>query len=297
MKIVVTGSVGHISKPLVAELLSKGHQVKVISSNADRKPVIEQIGASAAIGSVRDKLFLENAFANAEAVYTMVPPVSYFEADLDVIKQFSEVAIAYKEALTKTGVKQVVNLSSWGAHRDNGTGGIVGTYYYERIMNELTSDVTLVHIRPTSFYYNLLNYIPAIKHSGRIASNHGGDDRCVFVAPSDIASAIVDELENKTERRGVSYVASDEMTCNQAARILGEAIGKPDLQWVLIPEQEAQKNLERAGMPSSSVKLLIELQSAHHRGLTAEDYLLHKPALGKVKLIDFAKEFAAAYLR
>jgi hypothetical protein len=32
-----------------------------------------------------------------------------------------------------------------------------------------------------------------------------------------------------------------------------------------------------------------------HSGILFNDYYLHKPVLGKVKLKDFAKEFAAAF--
>jgi hypothetical protein len=41
--------------------------------------------------------------------------------------------------------------------------------------------------------------------------------------------------------------------------------------------------------------LLVELGAATHEGLLRRDYEYHKPALGKVKLQDFAKEFAEAY--
>ena len=37
MKIVVTGSLGHIGKPLTEELVQKGHSVTVISSKAEKQ--------------------------------------------------------------------------------------------------------------------------------------------------------------------------------------------------------------------------------------------------------------------
>jgi uncharacterized protein YbjT (DUF2867 family) len=296
MKIVLTGSLGHISKPLAESLIEKGHTVTVISSTGERQNAIEAMGAIAAIGSVHDADFLTGVFTAADAIYTMVPPVSYMQPDLDPIDHFSKIGLSYKQAILASGVKQVVNLSSWGAHRDNGTGGIVGTYYLEKIMNELPADISLTHIRPASFYYNLFSFIPSIKFTGRIAANYGGDDRTVLVAPSDIAVAVAEELENYSLRRDIRYVASDELTCNEVAGILGEAIGKPDLQWVLIPGEEVQQNLERAGLPARSAELLVELQDGHHRGIIAEDYWQHRPqVLGKVKTVDFAKEFAILY--
>ena len=62
MKIIITGSLGHISKPLAKELVHKGHEVTVISSNLDKQRDIEAIGATAAIGSVEDVSFLVKTF-------------------------------------------------------------------------------------------------------------------------------------------------------------------------------------------------------------------------------------------
>jgi uncharacterized protein YbjT (DUF2867 family) len=296
MKIILIGSLGHIGKLLTEALIEKGHTVTVISSTIERETEIEQMGAIAAVGSVHDANFLTEVFTGADAIYTMVPPVSYMQPDLDPVDHFSKIGTGYKKAILASGVKQVVNLSSWGAHRDNGTGGIAGTYYLEKILNELPVDISITHMRPASFYYNLFGFIPSIKYTGRIAANYGGDDRTVLVAPSDIALAVAEELEDISLRRKIRYVASDELTCSEVASILGKAIGMPDLQWVLIPGEEVQQILEQAGLPARSAELLVELQEGHHRGIIAEDYWQHRPeVLGKVKTADFAKEFAALY--
>ena len=294
MKIIITGSLGHISKPLAEELVQRGHAITVISSNPDRQRAIEAIGATAAIGSVKDTGFLAATFSGADAVYTMVPPVSYF--NLDPIAEFRSAGNSYAAAIRQAGVKRVVNLSSWGAHRDNGNGGIAGAYHLEQILNALPDEVSITHIRPTSFYYNLYSFIPAIKATGNITANYGGNDRTVLVAPSDIAAVVAEELQTWAEGRKVRYVASDELTCNEVAKILGEAIGKPDLQWIVIPAEQMQSRLEAAGIPPHMAANLVELQAGHHRGIIAEDYYRNRPAaLGKVKTIDFAKEFALAF--
>lgn len=52
MKIIVTGSLGHISKPLTQALVKNGHAVTVISRKAEKQKDIESLGAKAAIGSI-----------------------------------------------------------------------------------------------------------------------------------------------------------------------------------------------------------------------------------------------------
>jgi uncharacterized protein YbjT (DUF2867 family) len=66
MKIVITGSLGNISKPLTEELVQKGHSVTVISSNVEKKEKITAMGAYAAIGTIQDADFLTKTFTGAD---------------------------------------------------------------------------------------------------------------------------------------------------------------------------------------------------------------------------------------
>ncbi|MGA7721630.1 MAG: hypothetical protein WCA84_10675 [Ignavibacteriaceae bacterium] len=43
MKIIVTGSLGHISHPSTKELVQKGHSVTVISSKHEQKTVFRRV--------------------------------------------------------------------------------------------------------------------------------------------------------------------------------------------------------------------------------------------------------------
>ena len=140
-----------------------------------------------------------------------------------------------------------------------------------------------------------MSFIPAIKSMGMIASNYGGDDVKPWVSPIDIAAAIAREIVQPLQGRKVLYVASEEISCNENARILGEAIGKPDLKWIIITSEQLRDGLEKAGVPKFIAAGLVEMNAAIHSGLLYEDYSRNRPALGKVKVSDWAKEFAAAY--
>jgi uncharacterized protein YbjT (DUF2867 family) len=86
MKIILTGSLGNISKPLTVELAGKGHEVTVISSKPEKQTSIELLGAKAAIGSIEDVDFLTATFTGADAVYCMLPPFDYFDPNLDIMQ-------------------------------------------------------------------------------------------------------------------------------------------------------------------------------------------------------------------
>lgn len=293
MKIVVTGTLGNIGKPLTQELILKGHQVIGINHIIEKQGEIEALGATAAIGSIEDVAFLASAFAGADVVYTMVPP-NYF-AEPDIREYYRNIGNNYVQAIKQSNLKRVINLSSYGAHLNKNTGNILGAHFVESSLNELL-DVAITHIRPTYFYYNLLNLIPVIKSTGSIITNYGGEKKIEMVSPLDIASAIADEIESPTVHRRVKYVSSDERTGNEIAGILGEAIGKPDLKWIVISDQEALNGYINNGFPELLSKNLVEMFSSLQSGKLTEDYRLNKPAvLGKVKFTSFLNDFVAAY--
>jgi uncharacterized protein YbjT (DUF2867 family) len=295
MKIIVTGSLGHISKPLTEGLVQEGHEVTVISSNPERKQGIEALGATAAIGSVEDVSFLTEAFTGADAVYTMVPPGGFFDPDFDIMEHTRKIANNFAQAIQQSGVKRVVHLSSIGAHTDKGNGILAFHYIAEQTLDALPADVAITFLRPVGFYYNLYSFVDIIKTQGLIASNYGEDDKDPWVSPVDIAAVAAEEILKPFEGRNIRYIASEELTCNEVAGILGKAIGKPDLKWIIIPDEQLLNGMKASGMNPRIAEGLVEMNASRRNGILYEDYYRHRPTLGKVKMEDFAKEFAAVY--
>jgi uncharacterized protein YbjT (DUF2867 family) len=296
MKIIITGSLGNISKPLTKKLVQNGHNVTVISSNASRQKEIEDSGATAAIGSLEDLDFLTTTFAQADAVYTMVPPGNYFDPDLDLLAYYINLGKNYAAAIDASGVKRVVNLSTIGGNLKEGNGILAGAHLVEQILNELPSDVSITHVRPNSFYYNLFGFVEMIKSQGVISANYGGDNIIPWVSPIDIADAVAEELTTPFKGRKARSIASEDLSGNETAKILGEAIGKPDLKWVVISDQETLNGLVSIGMNTKIAAGLVEMYAALQSGFLAEDYYQNRPAeMGKIKMKDFAKDFAIAF--
>lgn len=285
MKIIVTGSLGNISKPLTVSLVAKGHDVTVISSDAAKAAAITRLGARPAIGSLEDGAFLVQTFAGADAVYCMIP---FSMTEPDLFGYFARIANNYVQAITANHIKRVINLSGWAAE-------VIKDHNAEDFFNQL-SGVAVTHLRPGSFHSNFYGFIGMIKTYGMIMSNYGGDDMIAFVAPEDIADVVVEELETSAAAGiKIRYVASDELTCNEAAHIIGTAIGKPDLQWPALPSEQVQEGMEMMGMPKELAAMLVAMQAAQHTGEVQKKYFENRPVLGKRKLKDFAPLFAAAY--
>jgi len=295
MKIIITGSLGNISKPLATELAQKGHQVTIITSDAGKQKEIEKLGAKAAIGSVEDAAFLTQSFTGADAVYCMIPRANYFDPNLDLDAFTRKIGNSYAEAIKNSGVKRVVFLSSVGAHLEKNSGIIQRYNEIESVLNKL-SDVAITFMRPTSFFYNLLAYIPVIKNHGFIAANYGADRLIPWVSPNDIAEAIADEITTPLDGKKIRYVGSEELTGHETTQIIGNAIGKPDLKWVLTTDQETLDGLVNVGIQPKIAAGLVEMYAGLYNGTLAEDYYQNRPAImGKTKLAEYAKEFAALY--
>lgn len=297
MKIVVTGSLGNISKPLTEMLIKKGHKVTVISSSNDRKAAIEALGAKAAVGTMEDVAFLTKTFTGADAVYVMATlgNASFFDPNVNVVEDMTQLGHNYKTAIEQSGVKKVIELSAIGAHKKSGSGNLVFHYNIENILKELPSDVSIKVMRPSGFFINLLRSVQTVKDKDVIISNYGGNNKEPWVSPIDIATVIADEMEKPFEGRTVRYIASDEVSPNEIAKVLGNAIGKPDLKWHAITDKEMLDGMIAIGMNQDSARGLVEMQAAQGNGTLYEDYNQNKPVLGNVKLADFAKDFALAF--
>lgn len=293
MKYVITGSIGHISRPIVQKLVAAGHRVSVITSNVSRASEIETLGATPLVGSVLDVAFLKKAFSGADAVYTMVPPTF---AATDWKKHITTVGQNYATAIQGSSVKYVVNLSSIGAHLKDGCGPVSGLFGVERALNELEG-VAVVHLRPGFFYYNFYANIGMIKHMGFIGGNYGAGTRLVMVHTNDIADTAADLLLNTSfSGKSVRYISSDEKTTDEIATILGKAIGKPDLKWVDFSDEQSTGGMIQAGLPEEIAKNYTEMGASMRSGAMSADYEKtgQRPS-GKISFAEFAREFAAAY--
>lgn len=292
MKITLTGSIGNITKPLAEILIAKGHEIKIISSNTNRAEEIKSLGAIPLIGSVSDIGFLKDAFTGADAIYTMVPPNFAAPKFRAYIKGIGE---NYAAAIKESGVKKVVNLSSVGADLPDGTGPIAGLHDVENIFATLNG-VDVKHLRAGYFYINFLANIDMVKHANILGSNFGADAKLVLVHPRNIAEVAAEVLESDFTGKTVQYVASDdESTPGGVAKILGTAVGKPELPWVEFSDEDALNGMVGAGLPEEIAKNYVEMGDAIRSNKLFVDYYKNRPTLGSIKLKDFAAEFAAAY--
>jgi uncharacterized protein YbjT (DUF2867 family) len=294
MKYVLTGGAGHITKPAAEKLLAEGHEVTIVSRSADNVKDLVAKGAKAAVGSVEDAAFINAAFSGADAVYLMIPP--NFAPEDGWRTYQNKVADVYVNAIKANNIKNVVMLSSVGAHMGNGSGPVDGLADLEKKLAPL-SEVNVKFLRPSYFFYNLMGMIGLIKGMNIMGGNYmDGKEKLVMVHTSDIADVLSEELLSLNfNGHSIRYIASDERTTDEIATVLSNAIGKPGTPWVSFTDEQAMGGMLQAGLPETLAQGYTDLGKALRTGEAQADYWKNKPALGKVKLEDFAKEFAAAF--
>lgn len=291
MKITLTGSLGHISKPLAQALIATGHDVTIISHSDKRTADIVALGATPAIGSIADESFLTQAFTGADAVYLMITAATN---EADVFEAGRKQAETYANAVKAAGVKQVVNLSSVGANLGPEVGVLHIYNIIEGVLTHALPNVNLTFLRPTGMFYNLFSNLTTIKQDHTIYTNSSLTKPNSWVAPVDIVPVAVAALTSPLAGVTSQYVASDEKSYTEVAALLGHALGF-EIKLVQISDDTMAQNLRASGAPASFTQQFVKMTAYERDNDFYADYRAHQPVLGPTKLTDFAKEFAQVY--
>ncbi|WP_125768493.1 SDR family oxidoreductase [Lapidilactobacillus wuchangensis] len=290
MKITLLGSLGHINRLVIPELVQAGAEVTVITTNAQRAAAIQAMGAQAAIGDMQDEQFLAATFAGQDVVYLMLAGHPGNDPYTSAVAQ----ANIWVRALRTTQVKNVVDLSSIGADAGEIAGSLHAYHLIEHELRQLP-DVNLAFVRPTGFYANLLANLPTIKQNQVIYSNQPATLPQKYVAPSDIAAIIVPLLLQTPTGITVKYAFSDTFTGEQFITKLQAALKMPHLKWIQISDAQYLQNLTNHGVPQEIATSLV--QTSRYQRQPEQlyaDLTARETVAGKVKLADFIQEYVAA---
>lgn len=289
MKIIITGSLGNVAKPLAQQLITEGHEITIVSSNENKKNEIEALGAKAAIGSITDLDFLVQTFEGADAAFLMTPPNM---GGINIVENTINAGRNYAEAIKQTGVKRIVMLSSIGVESPVDNGPIKGLHFIEKFYKDL-DNISVTFLRAGYFYINFFNDIPLIKNAGIIGANYPENAKVPLVHPTDIAKAAAEELDKNSEDKNVRYIVSDLRSASDVAKAFGRAIGKSELPWVEFKDEDSLKGMLQAGVPQEIAELYTEMGLGIRTGVVQKDFIEHGAYIyGEIKLEEFAKEFA-----
>jgi uncharacterized protein YbjT (DUF2867 family) len=290
---VITGATGNIGSKITTELLEKGKKVKAIVRDLNKAKSLQDKGAELAKGDLSDTNFLTNAIKGATAVFAMIPP-NYAASDFR--KYMNGIADSLVTAIKNSGVKNVIALSSVGAHLPENNGIVQGLYDFEQKLNQL-KDVNILVLRPGYFMENLFGSIPLIKNMGINGSGLKKDVPFALVATKDIAHKATEKfLSLDFKGTTVQYILGPkELTNAEITSILGKAISKPELPYVEFKYEDFTNALVQAGFSESNAKAMAGLQKSMNEGIFMPKGIRNAESTTPTSLEEFSKVFAQVY--
>ena len=288
---VVCGATGNIGSRIAEMLLAAGEPVRVIGRERVRLGPLAAKGAEPWPGDIGDYAFLEKAFSGARGAFILIPP----RYDAPDFREYQNgIGASLVAALEKARVPRIVALSSIGAHLTEGTGPILGLHDLETRMETLKK-AEVVCLRPAYFMENHLWSIPLIRNQGFNGSPIRADVPLPMVATEDIANATARLfIDGKFNGHVIRYLFGPrDLTMTEATRILGEAIGKPGLQYIQFSEEDARKAMAAAGMSGSVVEAMLEMQRGFNAGIVRPTRERSGESTTPTTLESFSKSFFA----
>jgi uncharacterized protein YbjT (DUF2867 family) len=261
---VILGAAGHTGKVVAETLLDSGQKVRVVGRSKARLAGFSILGADVFEANLTDSASVTKAFAGARAVYALIPPnpgSTDYRAEQDAITN------SIARAFEATGVTHVVALSSFGADKADKTGPVAGLHVMEERFSQIPK-LKALFLRPGYFMENLLAQVGIIKSFGMMAGPVHADLELPMIATTDIGAAAADALAKLefTGHQTRELLGHKDLTYEQMAKIIGAAIGLPNLSYVQLPTEQVILGMTQMGMSKNMAILICEMADALNSG-------------------------------
>ncbi|MDH1007944.1 NAD(P)H-binding protein [Pseudomonas nicosulfuronedens] len=273
--ITVMGATGRTGSRICQTLLEAGVAVCALGRNAERLASLAAAGARIAVGESHDAAFLTEDYREQQAAQG--------EAILTAIRD--------------SGVRRVVFLSSVGAEVPSGTGPIISMHDHEQRLRQLPPEMDVLMLRSGALFENLYGALEIVRAYDCYSDAVAPDVPVPMVATRDVADAASRALLEH-DWQGVvirEVLGQRDISYAQATRLLGAAIGRPDLPYVPVSPQELEGALRDAGCSASVAACYAELGEAISSGRVRAQEARSPANTTATPFEDFAQDWAKAY--
>jgi uncharacterized protein YbjT (DUF2867 family) len=258
---VILGASGNTGSIIADFLVSKGRKVRVVGRDAARLQRFIRKGAEAFMADVNDAAALTQSFSGARAAYLMLPPITSRE---DQERESDAIA----QAVTESGLRYAVHLSSYGAQVPEGTGPVTGLHSSEQKLNAI-SGLNVLHLRAAYFMENNLAAIGMIHGMGIFGNALLPDLNVPMAATRDVGDYAAQcllhlDFSGKQTRE---LLGERDLSMTEATAVIARGIGKPDLRYEQFPYDQVQQALRQMGVPPKGAALYIEMYKAINAGV------------------------------
>lgn len=264
MTIVVTTPTGHVGSRVVRLLLQAGVRPRVLVRNPARLDEETRARVDVRQGDLTDAEFVRDSIAGTRTVF-WVDPTPHTTAD--PVETSLRTAAPLVAAAQTGEVGRVVLLSSIGAEKRHGVGHIDALAGIEERLDATGADV--LHLRCAYFFTNLLFDLEGLAQ-GVLTTAFDPDHPMPWADPRDIGDVVAARLLSDTWRGRVVQAVHgpEDLTFQQVARILTEALGRP-IRLNHVSDDATRDALRAAGLPPSAVEGMVGM-TAGSRDLVPE---------------------------
>jgi uncharacterized protein YbjT (DUF2867 family) len=258
---VILGATGNTGSIIANSLLAAGKKVRVVGRDVGRLQRFVDKGAEAFMATMSDAAALSKAFSSARAAYLLLPPAKSRED-----QERDSDAIAH--AVTKSGLRYAVHLSSYGAQVPEGTGPVAGLHSSEQKLNAI-SGLNVLHLRAAYFMENNLAAIGMIHQMGLVGNALLPDLKIPMAATRDVGDYAAQRLLHLdfSGKQTRELLGERDLSMTEATAVIARGIGKPDLRYQQFPYEQVQQVLTQLGVPPKGAAMYIEMYKAINAGV------------------------------
>ncbi len=261
--IVITAPTSRIGHQVLGSILDSGEPVRVIARDPSRLPAQARERAEIVQGSHSDEEVVRQAFAGADAVFWLVPPIFRAESAEAAYPDFARPAC---EALQSLDVKHVVGISVLG----RGWPRNAGTISAQLAMSDMVAATGASYRALTcpGFMDNVLRQAERIKTQGVMSWPADGNLKAPICATRDIAASATRLLLDRSWS-GVGdlpILGPEDLSPNELAQIISEVLERP-VRFEELPLDAFQAQLIGSGLSEGMAQAMGVMMAEKNKGM------------------------------
>ena len=276
---IIIGGTGHVGSATARALLRRGEPVTVVTRNAGHAAGLRDAGAKVAVADVRDVPALRAILRTGTTALLLNPPAAPF-TDTDAVERANAAAIV--DAVTGSGLRKAVAVSTTGARRGERCGDLTVLFEFEE---KLKAQAVPVAVNRGVYYMsNWTEMLDTVRHRGKLPSFFPEDLVIPMVAPDDLGEVAARRLLEPADRTDTIDVEGPRRyTPRDVADAFAHALGRPvDVE--VIPRHAWEQTYRQLGFSPEAARSYACMTGTV---LDEQDGWPEEPVRGPTTLEDF----------
>lgn len=282
---IVMGGTGHVGSAVAGSLLAAGHEVTIVTRDADRaRSRWQGTRVRIAQADANDPDSLRTVFRQGRRAFLLNPPADP-GTDTDVVERRTVAGIL--RALEGSGLEKVVAASTGGARPGERIGDLSVLWELEEGLHRQAIPAA---INRAGFYMsNWDSQLPAVRESGTLTSLYPADARLPMAAPKDLGAAAARRLLSPLDDVGTQHVEGPERyTAADVAGAFSRALHRP-VKVSVVPRDQWRAMFRQLGFSEAAAESYARMTAASLDDLQVPD----DATRGSITLDAYVRELVA----